>query len=379
MTDLLSTTGGNRTDNDRAATENGGNIRHGIARTQEGADLLDALKELFEDTENANTQRTYRAGWTQFAAFADRLGFDALPAPVEGVVAWMLHLAKEGYAPSTIDTRLSAVTVRHENEGLTPPTSDPRVKKTRDRLNRKSDHSPDKVKPILMRHLRAMDFATGPDADANRMKALRDRALLYIGFAGGFRRSELVSLRVEDLHDVEGGAVLHLRSSKTDQEGKGRHVPIPEDVPGLPVDPLTALREWLDAAGIKSGPLFRGVDRWGNVRDAGLSGQAVYNVVKARMEAIGEDPSDYGAHSLRAGFVTQAYMDGVGEQETAQQTGHKKIDTLRGYQRVNVVMDSHPLTRMGTTDTDMSSDDMSSDPGADSSRADEDTAPPKRA
>lgn len=346
MTDLLDTAG------NATGEHEGSGPGNGIAPTQEAADLLDGLNELYESTDNENTQRTYRAGWEQFEAFADRLGFDALPAPPEGVALWIQHLAQEGYAPSTIETRLTAITVRHENEGHTPPTSDPRVKDVKARHRKASEHSTDKVKPILMRHLRAMDFATGPDADANRMKALRDRALLFVGFAGGFRRSELVSLRVEDVHDVEGGAVLHLRRSKTDQEGRGRRVPIPEDVPGLPGTPLHALREWLNAAGIESGPLFRGVDRWGNVRDSALSGQAVYNVVKQRMEAIGEDPSDYGAHSLRAGYVTQAYMDGVGEQETAQQTGHKKMDTLRGYQRVNVVMDSHPLTRMGITGAD---------------------------
>ena len=357
MTDLLDTTG------EHEGNGTGSGTGSSIAPTAEAANLLDGLNQLYADTDNENTQRTYRAGWEQFEAFAARLGFDALPAPPEGVVLWIQHLAQEGYAPSTIETRLTAVTVRHENEGHTPPTSDPRVKDVKARHRKASEHSTDKVKPILMRHLRAMDFATDPEADANRMKELRDRALLFVGFAGGFRRSELVALRVEDLHEVEGGAVLHLRRSKTDQEGKGRRVPIPEDVPGLPVTPLHALRLWLDAAGIVDGPLFRGVDRWGNVRDSGLSGQAVYNTVKARIEAIGEDASEYGAHSLRAGYVTQAYMDGVGEQETAQQTGHKKMDTLRGYQRVNVVMDSHPLTRMGTTDTDMSSDDMSTETG----------------
>ena len=361
MTDLLDTTG------EHEGNGTGSGTGSSIAPTAEAADLLDGLNDLYENTDNENTQRTYEAGWKQFQAFAARLGFDALPAPPEGVVLWIQHLAQEGYAPSTIETRLTAVAVRHTNEGHRPPTSDPRVKDVQKRHRKASGHSTDKVKPILMKHLRAMHFATDPEADANRMKALRDRALLYIGFGGGFRRSELVSLRVEDLDTVEGGAVLHLRRSKTDQEGTGRPVAIPDEVPGLPVDPLTALNLWLDAAGLESGPLFRGVDRWGNVRDSGLSGQAVYNIVKQRMEAIGEDASEYGAHSLRAGFVTQAYMDNVGEQETAQQTGHKKMDTLRGYQRVNVVMDSHPLTRMGTTDT--SSDDMSSEADGDSSLA----------
>lgn len=321
-----------------------------LAASEEAADLLDGLNELYESTDNENTRRTYRAGWEQFEAFADRLGFPALPAPVEGVVLWIQHLAEEGYAPSTIETRLTAVTVRHENEGHTPPTDDPRVRDVKARHRKASEHTTSKVKPILLKHLQAMRFD-----GSNEMKELRDRALLYIGFAGGFRRSEVASLRVEDVAKVDGGAVLHLRRSKTDQEGRGRRVPVPETVPALSVTPLQALRIWLDAAEITEGPIFRSVDRWGNVRDNALSGQAVYNVVKARMEAIGEDPTDYGAHSLRAGYVTQAYIDGIGEQETAQQTGHKKVETLRGYQRVNVVASDHPLSRMGaghSTDTD---------------------------
>ncbi len=112
--------------------------------------------------------------------------------------------------------------------------------------------------------------------------------------------------------------------------------------------PNDALREWLDAAGIDSGPLFRMVDRWGNVRDGALSGQSVYETVRGRMEFIGHDPSDYGVYSLRAGFATQAYMDGIGEHEAAMQTRHASLETLWEYQRVHVVMDDHPLSRMGT-------------------------------
>jgi integrase len=89
------------------------------------------------------------------------------------------------------------------------------------------------------------------------------------------------------------------------------------------------------------------VDRWGNVRSGALSGQSVYEIVRDRMEALGHDPAEYGAHSLRAGFATQAYMDGIGEHEAAAQTRHASLETLREYQRVNVVMEDHPLSRMG--------------------------------
>jgi integrase len=140
--------------------------------------------------------------------------------------------------------------------------------------------------------------------------------------------------------------VIRLRRSKTDQEGRGRLVQIPDRV-ALEPTPNEALEQWLRRAGISSGPLFRGVDRWGNVRGSALSGQAIYSIVRRCMESIGEDPGRYGAHSLRAGYATQGYLDGIGEHEIAEQTGHAKLDTLRSYQRVNVVLESHPLSRMG--------------------------------
>lgn len=145
------------------------------------------------------------------------------------------------------------------------------------------------------------------------------------------------------LREVEGKIVYRIRDPK--ETGEPASVQVPDRVPALA--PNGALREWLGAAEIESGPLFRMVDRWGNVRGGALSGQSVYEIVRERMASIGEDPEPYGAHSLRAGFATQAYIDGIGEHEAAAQTGHSKLETLREYQRVNVVMEDHPLTRMG--------------------------------
>ena len=312
----------------------------GITRSPEAADLMAAAVKRNQDAGNERTQRTYRAGWEAFKAFADRMDFDSLPAPPEGVVMFLEDLAQQGYAPNTLDTYLTAVSVRHVDAGHSDPTKTKAVKRQRKNLRRTTDHTTSKRAPVLLKHLKAMPF------EETSMGDLRDRALLLIGFAGGFRRSELVGLRRDDVQEVEGGITIRVGRSKTDQEGRGTTKQIPNRVPALNPTPNEALRAWLDAAGITSGPIFRPVDRWGNVREGALSGNSVYRIVRARMETIGKSPDAYGAHSLRAGYVTQGYMNGIGEHEIAAQTGHRKLDTLRGYQRVTVVMENHPLSRM---------------------------------
>lgn len=292
------------------------------------------------DANAANTRRSYRTGWRIFAAFCTHHDLSALPARPQTVVRYLEWLAGAGYAPSTIEARLTAIADRHRRNGEENPCRTQPVKRQLKNVRRTSDHEPDRKAPILMEHLRAMDF------NEDDLSALRDRAVLFLGFSGGFRRQVLSALRAKDIRSVQGGRVINVPKSKTDQ-AEGRTVQIPDRVPGLNPPPNDALDRWLHAAGITSGPLFRMVDRWGNVRDGALSGHSVYNIVREWIESIGENPELYGAHSLRAGFATQAYIDGVGEHEAADQTGHSDLSTLREYQRVHVVMDNHPLSRMG--------------------------------
>jgi integrase len=170
------------------------------------------------------------------------------------------------------------------------------------------------------------------DRMGDDVRAARDRALLLIGFAGGFRRSEIVGLNVEDIESVRQGLIISLRHSKTDQEGHGRKI-------GIPVGrtrwcPVAALSRWLDLAGIASGPIFRSVDRHGNVGTARLSGEAVCIVVRDRVASAGIDPTGYSGHSLRAGFATSATQAGISTTKIRQQTGHASDAMLARYVRV---------------------------------------------
>ncbi|WP_263842046.1 site-specific integrase [Salinibacter sp.] len=305
-------------------------------------DLLEDAAGRGEEAEKDNTRRAYRRGREHFAAFCEDRGAAPLPATPESVVAFIEGMAQDGYALPTIDTRLAAIKRWHEKAGHEPPTEYRAVRKARENIRdtAEKNREVDRKAPLLMEHLRQMEFSAG------ELSELRDRAVLFVGFAGGFRRSELVGLEIKDMTEAEGGIVYRIRDPKESDEPAT--IQVPDHVPGLEPTPNEALRKWLQAAGIDSGPLFRMVDRWGNVRDGALSGYSVNQIVKERIGAVGEDPSDYGAHSLRAGFATQAYMDGIGEHEAAAQTRHSSLETLREYQRVNVVMEDHPLTRMGT-------------------------------
>ena len=160
----------------------------------------------------------------------------------------------------------------------------------------------------------------------------RDRALLLVGFAGAFRRSELVSLDVADVTFGADGLIVQLRRSKTDQEGEGRKVGLPFGSNPLTC-PVRALRAWLDVAVVARGPIFRAVDRHGNVADVRLTDQSVALVVKRCAKAAGLDSEKYAGHSLRSGLATAAAMADVSERAIMAQTGHKSLPMVRRYIR----------------------------------------------
>ena len=158
------------------------------------------------------------------------------------------------------------------------------------------------------------------------------RALLALGYAGAFRRSELVALEVSDVERVEGrGLRVTVRRSKTDQVGEGATKAIPFGAGEA--CPVAALSAWLDAAGIVEGPLFRSITRWGQVSSEGLTGRTVAQLVKDAAETIGRDPSRVSGHSLRAGFVTHALTSGVSPADVVQTTKHRGLGMITVYDR----------------------------------------------
>ena len=227
---------------------------------------------------------------------------------------------------ATLKRRVVALGKVHEAKGLQSPTKSALIQSTLKGIKRAHGTLQRRAKPLLVADLINILNAMGGTA-----KDIRDRALLLVGFAGGFRRSELVALDREDVETVRQGLIITIRRSKTDQYGKGRKV-------GIPLArgkhcPVHALEHWLEIAGIDTGSIFRPVCRHGHISPHRLSGEAVSAIVKARVELIGLKPEEYSGHSLRSGLATSAAMAGVSSWKIRQQTGHASDATLSLYIR----------------------------------------------
>jgi site-specific recombinase XerD len=247
----------------------------------------------------------------------------ALPAAPEAVAAVLAHSVETGSRPSTLGRRVAAIRYAHKLAGHAVPADDERVKATMRGIRRTLGTASRKKAPATSDRIVVMAFAADDDL------GLRDRALLLIGFADAFRRSELVALDIEDIEETELGVKVTIRQSKTDQEGQGQNIAI---VKGSVACPVAAVRAWLKAAGIETGAIFRSVKKGGKVAGR-LSPQSVADIVKAYAERVGLDPALFAGHSMRAGFLTSAAKRGASIFKMMDVSRHKSVETLRGYVR----------------------------------------------
>lgn len=272
-----------------------------------------------------NTLTAYRSAVAGFKRWADQAGYCAFPASADTVIAYLIHKTKEGSKPSTLAVILAAIRHLHREAGSASPTEDERVKAVVRGIRRTVGTAPKQKQPATAERMSAM-LAHVPDTLAGK----RDRALVLLGMAGAFRRSELVALDFEDIEFSDAGADVRVRRSKTDQEGQGCVVAIPH---GVSLKPIAALAEWIAAAGISTGPLFRAVAKGGRISDRRLSCRSVANIVKDYAGRAGLPSDAYSGHSLRAGFVTSAAERGADINRIMDQTRHVDPRTVRKYIR----------------------------------------------
>ena len=273
------------------------------------------------------TIRAYRSDFRHFETWCQVLGLCALPAAPQTVA---LYLAEYGglLKAATLQRRLAAIAKAHQAAGQASPASmsNAAVSEVWKGIKREHGTAQQGKAAVLTSDLRAM-LRQLPEG----LLGVRDRALLLIGFAGAFRRSELASLRVEDCEFLTEGLVVTLRRSKTDQEGEGRKIGLPYGS-NPQTCPVRSLRAYLDAASIADGPLFRSITRHGRIGET-LSPYSVALIVKRQAAAAGLDSSKYAGHSLRAGLATSAAAAGVSERAIMNQTGHKSTAMVRRYIR----------------------------------------------
>ncbi|HEX2948446.1 MAG TPA: site-specific integrase [Armatimonadota bacterium] len=288
--------------------------------------LTERAQDYAESSKAESTRRAYQADWHDFTAWAAWRKLPSLPADPSTVALYLTALAEAGKRASTLQRRRAAIAFAHELAGYEPPTRTALVEEVMAGIRREIGVAQQGKAPALTPDIRAMVNHLPTD-----LRGVRDRALLLIGFAGAFRRSELIALDIEDVEECDEGLRITIRHSKTDQEGKGRLVGIPRGE-HPETCPVRAYQSWLHASMISHGPLFRGISTHGKVLGR-LSDRGVARTVKRAAEAAGLDPEQYSGHSLRAGLATSAAIAGVLDRDIMAQTGHKRVETLYKYIR----------------------------------------------
>lgn len=303
-----------------------------------------AKSQAYQDAADAPaTLRAYASDVKNFEAWCQRNGLTAFPA-TPAVVGAYLAAAGEGYAMQTLRRRVAAIARASGVSGNPLDTKHPAIRETLRGIGRTHGSRGRKAAALTTAELKSLSRACGND-----LAGERDRALLLVGFAGALRRSELVSLDAEKLTWLEDGVKLLLEKSKTDKEGKGAEVVV---VYGRneATCPVRALKQWLEHAQIRSGPVFRKVNKFGRVEAPRLSEDAVRQILLHRAADAGIKGTlaePISPHGLRAGFVTTAYRNGVPDEEIMGHTRHRSLTTMRSYVRRAKLKTTQPAGKLG--------------------------------
>lgn len=288
---------------------------------------------LIEASLSDNTRRSYRGAVLNFVRWCDLHGYGALPADPPVLADYLADLMMSGKRASTAKLHASAIAYEHRRFSFDSPTESYLVsavlrgaKRLRGGyVNRKRPVTADEIAELLQRI-------------PTNMIGKRDKALIVLGFAGALRRSELAAIRLEDLEFTQPGLTLKIRSSKTDLERQGVVIGIPE---GRRLNAISILRDWITAAGITRGALFRPV--YGNtVLSRSVTPLLVSRILKRHLAEMGRDPTLYGSHSLRVGFITSAAENGVSAERIMDHSRHATIENVRAYVRRANLLRDHP-------------------------------------
>ena len=299
-------------------------------------EIITDIKALQEETllnlQNSkaiNTVRAYKSDFNDFGLFCAQNGFKSLPSEPKIVSLYLTYLSTKDVKMSTLKRRLVSIGVIHKLKGHYLDTKHPSIIENIMGIKRRKGSIQKGKKPLLINDLK--NIINVIDKEKNEeIKKLRDRSIILIGFSGGFRRNEIVSLDFEDLDFVEEGLKISLKRSKNDQFGEG-------SVKGLPYFdnseycPVVSIRKWIEISKINSGPLFRRFIKGSKLSDNRLSDQTVALLIKDYLKIAGIESRDYSGHSLRSGFATSAAQYGAEERNIMAMTGHKSTEMVRRY------------------------------------------------
>ena len=302
--------------------------------------------KIFEATRALNTRYAYAHAWKTFQKWCTECGKTAIPADPETIELYLVSMMDRGLKVSTVEARFCAIMYAHRRAGLDTGTPFNESRELLSGARRFYGKCPKQKRALTVQQLREISLIL---SKSKKLYAVRSRALLVFGFASALRRSELVSLNLSDVTFTENGLVVYIRKSKTDQEQKGRSIGI---FPGQDEAscPIKALQAWLECRGNWEGPLFCGLSSGGRkvankVSHKLLRCDVPALLVKDAVRMIGLDPAAYGAHSLRAGFVTAAAQAGASEMQIMQRTGHKSMEMVMRYVRPSSLFWANPLAK----------------------------------
>jgi len=314
-------------------------------------ELITDVRLLHEETLNnlknskaINTIRAYKSDFKDFASFCVKNGFKSLPSEPKIVSLYLTSLSIKDIKISTIKRRLVSIGVIHKLKGHYLDTKHPVIIENLMGIKRKKGSLQRGKKPILINQLKAIVNVINEEK-IKKIKKLRDKTLILIGFAGGFRRAELVSIDYEDLEFVPEGVKIVIRKSKTDQFGEGM-------IKGLPYFsnssycPVLHLKKWLELVNIKSGPIFRRFKKNFKLSHNRLTDQTVALLLKSHLAAAGIENKNYSGHSLRSGFATVSAEFGADERSIMAMTGHKTTQMVRRYIREANIFKNNALNKI---------------------------------
>ena len=313
-------------------------------------ELLTDVKKLHEETlENLksskanNTLRAYKSDFKDFGVFCAKHGFNSMPTEPKIVSLYLTYLSPNSKI-STLRRRLVSIGVVHKLKGHYLDTKHPVIIENLMGIKRKKGSIQKGKKPLLINHLKQI-INVIDEKKIEKIKKLRNRTLILIGFGGGFRRTELISIDYEDLDFVEEGVKITLRRSKTDQFGEGL-------IKGLPYFsnekycPVTSLKNWINLSKIKTGPVFRRFAKGSTLTANRLTDQSVVLIIKDCLKLAGIENHNFSGHSLRSGFATVAAESGADERSIMAMTGHKTTQMVRRYIKEANIFKNNALNKI---------------------------------
>ncbi len=298
-------------------------------------ELTTELKSLHEATLNNlksskanNTLRAYKSDFKDFGAFCATHGFNSLPTEPKIISLYLTHLSKNSKI-STLRRRLVSISMVHRLRGHYLDTKHPIIVENLMGIRRVKGSIQKGKKPILINHLKSI-INVIDEQKFEDIKKFRDKTIILIGFGGGFRRNELISIDYEDLEFVPEGVKITIRKSKTDKFGEGMIKALPYFTNKI-YCPVTNIKKWLELSKIKSGPIFKRFSKGLVLTNKRLTDQSVVLLIKEYLNLAGIDNTNFSGHSLRSGFATVAAESGANERSIMAMTGHKSTEMVRRY------------------------------------------------